>query len=141
MALMCLKLYNIEEKALVKWIIQLHAARLLPCIAMIIEMANHLMSKQSNNRLSETSTSVGRIWVYRFTHCHLQLQSVYGQKLGMECFWTMDEELFKDRFKTWKEVVDKYQILPENTYNMDKKSCISDVAESAKVLVPSNATT
>ena len=38
--------------------------------------------------------------MYYFTHCHLQLQSVYGQKLGMERFWEMDEELFKNWFKT-----------------------------------------
>ena len=53
----------------------------------------------------------------------------------------MNEELFKDRFKTWKEVVDKYQVLPKNTYNMDKKSCMLGVAKSAKVLVSSNAIT
>ena len=53
----------------------------------------------------------------------------------------MDEELFKDWFKTWKGIVDKYQVLLENTYNMDEKSCMLGVAESAKMLVPSNATT
>ena len=59
----------------------------------------------------------------------------------MKRFWAMDEKLFKDWFKTWKEVVDKYQVLPENTYNMDEKGCMLGVAESAKVLVPLNATT
>ena len=56
----CLKLYNIKEEALVEWIIQLHAAGLPPRIAMITEMANHLLSKQTNGGLSEASTSVGR---------------------------------------------------------------------------------
>ena len=53
----------------------------------------------------------------------------------------MNEELFKDWFKPWKEVVDKYQVHPENPHNMDKKGNMLGVTKSVKVLVPSNAVT
>lgn len=105
------KLNNQQELDLVKYILQLSERHSAPTRRMIQNFASSVASQPCSD-----------MWVQRFLHRHHE-QLKYAWVTGMDSNRHNAESQYKYElyFQLLQQKVTQYNILPENTYNMDEK--------------------
>jgi hypothetical protein len=105
------KLNNQQELDLVKYILQLSERHLAPTRRMIQNFASSVASQPCSN-----------MWVQRFLYRHhKQLKYAWVTSMDLNRHNAKSQYKYKSYFVLLQQKVTQYNILPENTYNMDKK--------------------
>jgi hypothetical protein len=99
-----------QQRDLIKWIGEETQGHQPPGRYLVAQKASLLAGEE-----------VGNGWVYRFLHRH-QDDLVYKKATPMERLRAQADSWWKynDYFTYTKSKVEEYQVLPENTYNMDE---------------------
>ena len=92
-------------------------------------MAQKLLQAKSD------TTKFGRNWGQVFINCHPGLKSRYSRTLNQERYRAEDSKIIQDWFALYASVKAKYGIFDEDTYNIDEKRFMMEVAGSAKVVI------
>ena len=77
---------------------------------------------------------VGVNWVSAFLWRHPGLKSKYSHILDQERYLVKNPQIIQNWFMLYASVKAKFGILDEETYNIDKKNFMMEVAGSAKVI-------
>ena len=80
-------------------------------------------------------TVLGVNWQQSFLDQHPDLQAKYSHILNQFQFFTEETEVFQRWFDLYHSLKIRYGILDEDTYNMDKKGFMMEVAGSVKVII------
>lgn len=91
-------------------------------------MAQRLLRAKGNTTKLECN------WVIAFIGCHPGMKSKYSRTLDQKHYLAEDSRIIEDWFAFYALVKAKYGILDKNTYNMDEKRFMIEVAKSAKVV-------
>ena len=104
-------LNNHQEQQLIQHIRQLCDRCLPPTPAIVVNIASRLAGRTPGGK-----------WCSRFVQRHRDaLDSRYLNSLDLERHQADSVTSYERYFSTIREKMDEYQILPENTYNMDEK--------------------
>jgi hypothetical protein len=109
-------LTKVEEKVLVKWITHLTATGHPARHAFIREMAEEIR-KQCG---SEIGLPLGVTWVQQFIGRHSQLKTVISRSIEAARIKDVTTEVVTNFFDALQACMEKYEIMPENMYNMDE---------------------
>ena len=82
---------------------------------------------------SEKAT-ISELWVNHFIKCHPELKSKYTCPYDYQCTKYKDLELIKSWFKCVQETIQKYGILEQDIYNIDKTGFQMGVVSTTKII-------
>ena len=86
----------------------------------------------SASHLCVEYTPIGKNWVRRFLHRHSELSSVTPRTIDVSQIKAATPEAISHWFDELRRVIDKYHILPSNTYNMDESGFPIDEIEALR---------
>jgi len=107
-----------QESSLVKWVEYLSCTGLPVHHQFLRDLANELLKSRLTIEGS-MAKQVGKHWVSRFLARHPSLQSKVAKSIEMTRAKVTQKQL-QNWFTVFKQVVDEYNIDPENIYNMDE---------------------
>ena len=133
-------LSHIQEDELVRWITQLTATGYPPRHATLFEIAEIIQKKRDPVTLETTTNSIkfgaiGKQWIGRFMARHPELSSVRPRSMDMARVKDTSFERLSKWFEDLKNVTEKYNILPENMYNMDESGFAIGEVEASKCII------
>ena len=82
-----------------------------------------------------TYNPIGKDWVRRYLLRHLELSSIRPKSIDATRVHGTSPERLKQWFLDLKEAIEKYQIKPENIYNMDESSINFNAIENKKQFI------
>ena len=119
-------LNNQQEQQLIQHIRQLCDRCLPPTPAIVVDIASRLAGKTPGGK-----------WCSRFVKRHKDaLDSRYLNSLDLERHQADSVASYERYFSIIGEKMDEYQVLPENTYNMDEKGFLIGRITKAKRVFP-----
>ena len=127
------KLSDIEETTLSRWILDMYHHGLPLQISNVHYLAQLLLSAQMKPSKSEKAT-IGELWVNHFIKHHPELKSKYTCPYDYQCTKYKDLELIKSWFKCVQETIQKYGILEQDIYNIDKTGFQMGVVSTTKII-------
>ena len=133
-------LSHAQEKELVRWITELTKTGYSPRHATVLEMAQIIRRKHDPVTLEQTLNSVsvekiGSQWIQRFIRRHPELKTVRLRKMDLGRVKDTSYVRLAKWFEDFKLVKEKYNILPENIYNMDESGfAIGEVERSVSII-------
>src|SRR5579859_1150818 len=133
-------LTHAEEKELVRHITQLIITGYSPRYAMVRELAEEIRKKRVS-QINDSSMilveypAIGQKWVSRFIKRHSQLQSVIGQRIDVCRVKDTTLDKLTSWFNALESVIEEFDILPENTYNMDESGFSIGTMETSRVII------
>ena len=130
----CRKLSDIEEDTLSRWILNMCQRGLPLQISSVRHLAQLLLSARL--KFPEKAT-IDELWVNQFIQRHPELQSKYTRQYDYQRAKCEDPELMKSWFNRVQETIQRYGILEQDIYNMDKTDFQMGVASTAKVICSS----
>ena len=107
------KLTSTEEEVLIKEILKLDSQGLSPSVALIREMADKICRARGGS-------GVGTNWALNFVKRTPELDIRLGRIYECQRRLCEDPEIIKAWFELVKNTINKYGILPEDTYNFDE---------------------
>ena len=117
-----------EEQALKTWILQVAEWGWSPRVSHIRFMAIEMLKEKGDRE------ALGKNWIAGFLNRHQELLSRFSQPLDKDRTATHDSEKLLRWFQLVESVIQKYDIQPKDTYNMDEKGFALGVAGRAKVV-------
>ena len=129
-----------EGKELLAWITQLTHRNYAPRHAMVVLMAEHICKRRVrriNDQYIERVhyDKIGDQWVSRFMSRHPQLQTIIPCLIEAARVKDTSVEALMKWFESIEEAVREYNILEENTYNMDESGFSIGTIEASKVII------
>ena len=118
-----------EEKAIVRWILNLEEWGFPPQIAHVKEGVALL----KGTKWDEKST-VGKNWITRFLDRHPFLVSKLSSQFDKKRIKASNPEIIRDHFNKLLQLKRVYQITDATTYNMDEKAFRQGISDRAKVI-------
>lgn len=119
-----------QERGIVNWIIKLDGKGFPPRVDMVVTMAKQILQRQNPSKLHE----IGQHWISRFLNRHPQLVSKFSTQVNKQRVQAFEPEVIRRCFDRLQPVIQKRQIKPENTYNMDEKGILMGLASKVKVI-------
>ena len=127
------KLTQTEEGILLQRILDLDLQGFPPQLAIVRDIANILLS----NRVKPPTQPIGKNWVTNFVKRHPSLQTKYNRKYDYQRAMCEDPKQVQAWFQLVQNMVTKYGILPEDTYNFDETGFQMGVISTSKVVTRS----
>jgi hypothetical protein len=133
-------LTHAEEKELLAWITQLTRRNYAPRHRMVLEMAEHIRKRRvrgvndSDIELVHYD-AIGDQWVSRFMSRYPQLQTIIPRLIETARVKDTSVEALTRWFDSFAEANREYNILQENTYNMDESGFSIGTIEASKVII------
>ena len=127
------KLTITEEEVLLQRILDLDNQGFPPQLAIVRDIANILLA----NRGQQLAPTVGKNWVTNFVKRYPSLQTKYNRKYDYQRAMCEDREQIEGWFRLVRNMVTKYGILLEDTYNFDETSFQMGVISTSKVVTRS----
>jgi hypothetical protein len=121
------KLTNIEEEVLVRDILKLDAQGLSPTISLVREMADTICRAKG-------IPGVGVKWANNFVKRTPALTTKLGRAYECQRKLCEDPEIIRGWFELVKNTINKYGILPEDTYNFDEAGFQMGQISASKVV-------
>ena len=109
------RLSPVEETNLKTWILMLAEWGFPPLVGRIRVQAEELLKARGDCK------PLGVNWVQKLLKRHPELESRFIQSMDKERVNAMNYDSVSDWFNLYRGVLGKYQILKEDTYNMDEK--------------------
>ena len=104
-----------EEKALVKWILQLEAWNFPPTVERMKRMAQELMRKRKDFR------EIGIHWPDKFRRRHPEVTTRWCKPINRHRANNFTHQTVSDWFELLQNSMDEKDIQKEDSYNMDEK--------------------
>lgn len=128
------KLSVTEEITLTQWILSMdERGKPPPRVATVREMANVLLAKRDE---STTPPTVGKCWVNGFMRRN-ELESKFSRKYDYRRALCEDPKIIREWFKLVRDTIEKYGILPEDTYNFDEVGFLMGIIATTRVVTGS----
>lgn len=125
------KLTSVEESVLIQWIISMDEWGQPPQVATVWEIANLLLSNWDN---STTPKTVGKCWVKWFIDCHPELETQFSQLYNYKQALCEDPKVIWEWFELVQNTIQKYRIVQENIYKLDKTGFQMGIIGTAKIV-------
>ena len=135
-------LTHAEEKELVRMITYLTITGYPPRHATLREMAEEVRKRRVQN-INDPSVNyveyppIGKDWIKRFLRRHSELSSVTARTIDASRVKAATPETISHWFNVLEQVIDEYNIIEENTYNMDESGFAIGEIEATKCIVNS----
>jgi hypothetical protein len=97
-------------------------------------MANILFAKRGESSIPPT---VGKCWVNNFVKRHNELESIFSRKYDHKRALCEDPKVIREWFNLVRNTIEKYGILPEDTYNFDKIGFLMGIIATMRVVTGS----
>lgn len=110
------KLHASEEAVPVQWILSMDKRGLPPRPSTVRSMANLLLEKRGDGNPETT----GPTWVSRFIQRHPEIKSKFVRKFNYKRSCCEDPKIMKNWFDLVQDITTEYQIMPDDSYNMDE---------------------
>jgi hypothetical protein len=123
-----------KEKMLVDWITRLQTLGHPPRRGYIRELAQEILFKSSIDT-AHSPIPIGDAWVQRFLYRHPELKAVQARTLEIACAKAVTQPGIVSWFDKFKSIVEQFDILSENIYNMDETGFSIGAIKSAYVVV------
>ena len=107
------KLTDLEEEAIVQYIIELCARSFPPRLRGVEDMANQLLRARA-------ASDVGKIWASNFTRRQPELRTRFSRKYDYQRAKCEDPKIIGEWFALVRNTKAKYGIVDEDTYNFDE---------------------
>jgi len=135
-------LSHAEEKELVRWITELTITGYPPRHITLLEMAEELRKRRLRTINGHDVSYVeypliGRDWIRCFLSRHLELSSITTRTIDASRIKSATPEAIDHYFNELQRVVSEFNILPENTYNMDESGFSIGDIEASKCIIDS----
>jgi len=133
-------LTHAEEKELVRWMTGLTFTRYPPRYATLREMAEEIR-KRRVKQINDDSMQlieypdIGKQWVSRFLQRHPELASVTPKSIDLVRIKDVSQERLTHWFTELEKAVQKYNIKPENMYNMDESGFAIGEKEATRCII------
>jgi hypothetical protein len=114
------KLTKAEEKVLVKWITHLTATGHPARHTFIRDMAEEIRRQRGPEIEIGRELPLGITWVQQFIGRHPQLETVISRSIEAVRIKDVTVEVVTNFFEALQACMEKYEITPENIYNMDE---------------------
>lgn len=115
-------LSEVQETVLVDWILLVDSWAFPATYALIKEKALSLLRESDWTRQHE----LGEHWINRFLKRHeAKLKGILNTQLDQErAIASKRQKIIRDFYSIWRNVIEKFNIRPEDVYNFDEKGCI-----------------
>jgi hypothetical protein len=107
------KLTNLEEKAIVQYVIELSARAFPPRLSGVEDMANHLLRERG-------APPVGKLWAHRFVKRQPELCIRYARRYDYQRAKCEDPRIIGEWFALVRNTKAKYGIVDDDIYNFDE---------------------
>jgi hypothetical protein len=129
-----------EEKALVRWILDLSQAGFPPRKLRVREMAEELCKERviGVNDASIELVSyrpIGIKWIERFVNRHPSIKPVFARRIDAARLKETKREVLEHWFKKIEEVMEEYDLQYGDVYNMDETGFAIGSTQAACVLI------
>ena len=122
------RLSPLEEQALRTWILKMAEWGWPATVRHVRQMVVEMLKNKGDHE------ALGKNWIDLFLNRHKDLQSRFSQPLDKARVATHDTAKILQWFKLVKDVIQKYDIQMEDTYNMDEKGIALGIAGKERVL-------
>jgi hypothetical protein len=129
------KLYQLEEQALVQWILELDQRGFPPQIIDVRRMADHLLAARGQ---TPPPVPVGKNWVDRFIKAQPELQTKWNRRFHAQRALCEDPEAINAWFKRVEDARLSHGIADADIYNFDETGFAMGVAATSKVVTSSD---
>jgi hypothetical protein len=126
----CLKLTEIEEESLKKWILSMDSRGAAPRPSTVREMANLLLTARG----STPPLSVGQNWVTKYVKRHPDLSSRFSKSYNFKRAKCEDPKIISEWFSLVQKTILTYGIDPDDIYNFDETGFAMGLITTAKVI-------
>ena len=118
-----------EEEAIQDWLLELSSWDWPVRVEQLRVMTIELLMKKGN------TADLDIHWTMQFLHQYPQLQMKFVIRLDKQQAVTQDSDIFAHWFELYKATVQKYDIKPQNQYNMNEKNILSDIIDKIKIII------
>ena len=131
-----------EERALIQWILEVSKAGYPPRKPQVREMAEQIRRGRISkiNDVSITLVEyppIGEQWVDRFLQRHPSLQTAYARRIDASRMKETTADALLRWLNTVQDTIEKYNVNPENIYNMDESGFAIGSTQGACVVLDS----
>jgi hypothetical protein len=109
----CLKLTELEEEVLVRYILDLDTRGFAPRLAGVEDMANYILESRGGKH-------VGKLWAHRFVQRRPELKTRFNRAYDFQRALCEDPELIEAWFRLGENMRAKYGIQDCDFYNFDE---------------------
>ena len=124
----------VEEKSLVKWILDLDFRGAAPRQCMVREMADLLLAERVSGSASKPAPKVGPNWVARFVRRQPELRSRFSRKYDYRRAQNEDPATIQAWFDRVRHTIVQYGITPADIYNFDETGFAMGITSTSKVV-------
>jgi hypothetical protein len=125
-----LKLTELEEESLQKWILSMDSRGAAPRPSTVREMADLLLAARG----STPPPSVGQNWVTNFVKRHLNLATRFSRRYNYERARCEDPKIISKWFSLVQKTIIQYSINSDDIYNFDETGFAIGLIATAKVI-------
>jgi hypothetical protein len=125
-----LKLTEIEEESLRKWILSMDSRGAAPRPSTVREMADLLLAARG----STPPPSVGQNWVTKFVKRHSDLSTRFSRRYDYQRAKCEDPKTISKWFSLVQKTILSYGIDPDDIYNFDETGFAMGLIATAKVI-------
>jgi hypothetical protein len=124
-----------QEKALVDWITRLQRHGHPSRRSHIRQLAQEVLNTHHQNSNLAAPPTITDTWVQRFLYRHSELRVVKGRTMERARAKEVTKSAMSEWFEQLESVIDEFDILPENMYNVDETGFSIGTIKSAHVVV------
>ncbi|KAL2016999.1 hypothetical protein VTK56DRAFT_2680 [Thermocarpiscus australiensis] len=125
------KLTDLEERAIVQYIIELHARAFPPRLSSVEDMANQLLRVRDAPR-------VGKLWAHNFVKRQPTLRTRWSRRYDYQRAKCEDLEVIGEWFALVRNTKAKYGIVDDDIYNFDETGFMIGIIFAGMVVTTSD---
>jgi DDE superfamily endonuclease/Psq-like protein len=128
------KLTNLEEEAIVQYVIELASRSFPPRLCGVEDMANQLLRTRD-------APPVGTRWAHNFVRRQPKLRTRFARKYDYQRALCEDPRLIREWFDLVRNTIAKYGIILDDTYNFDETGFMMGIIFAGMVVTTSDGRT
>jgi hypothetical protein len=125
------KLTDLEEKAIVQYVIELSARAFPPRLSGVEDMANHLLRERD-------APPVGKRWAHNFVKRQPELRTRYSRRYDYQRAKCEDPRVIAPWFTLVRNIMAKYGIVDDDVYNFDETGFMMGIIFAGMVVTTSD---
>jgi len=125
----------VEERTLVKWIIQYYKWGLPLAFKQIRRFACEILARK-NPQPQSSQPSISDQWHRKLLQRHPEIKRVSARGLDRVRASAANVDTIQEYFELYRSLQQKYSISPQDTYNMDEKGFCMGAIQRSTVVIP-----